>query len=319
MANQEELPDIEALQRKHLAGGIKMYPQKNLRASSIGHPCDWYLWGSIKHWADAQPHDAGLEAIFEEGRRQEQAVLRDLIEWGCEVKQGQRPLWSDKLQLSAHIECIVKFPSGIELLIEIKSMAPHLFSSVRCVADMVDHERYWIRGYVWQMETYRMLTEEAGIIPPGKPSIWVLKDKSSGLIRDFPQGDDPDLRAQICARAETINTHLDANTEPSKLHDPRVCEGCRLRAVCGPDMKRSGMEFYDDNELTNKLDRLEELKPARDEYDKLDKERKRIFTGVENALVGGRWLVTGKQRSRKGFTVVPSSYWSTTIKKVQET
>lgn len=40
---------------KAKADKITVYSVRNLRDSSIGHPCERYLYLSIKHWEEVRP------------------------------------------------------------------------------------------------------------------------------------------------------------------------------------------------------------------------------------------------------------------------
>ena len=53
--------------RTEVESRIKVYPCNNLRASNIGHPCERYLYLLIKHWDEQEPHDYGLQNIFDLG------------------------------------------------------------------------------------------------------------------------------------------------------------------------------------------------------------------------------------------------------------
>lgn len=310
------IPDLGAVQREHLSKQIKVYPQRNLRASSIGKSCDWFLWGSIKRGNEAQAHGFELESIFEQGRRHEQQAARDLLDWGYRLEQGQRALWDDELKLSAHMEWILVTPEEDRILCEFKSMSTHVFSRIGSVEDMLSADFDYLRAYPWQGEAYRLLAERQDIIEPEQPLMWILRDKSTGLVKSFLQEPDEALRDALIEKCNRLNWHLESGEEPAKLNDPRVCDGCSLRAACGPDIKRAGLVLEEDPDILAKIERRAELKDAADEYRKVDRTIKDAFKGVERALVGGRWHVTGKEITRKGYTVQPSSYWRTDIKEV---
>lgn len=310
------IPDIAAMQRQHLERKIKVYPQRNLRASNIGHPCEWHVWGSVTHWEQAKAHGPELEAIFEEGRRQEEHVKRDLMEWGLRVEEGQRPLWDEELQLGGHLECVLVDSDGERWLAEIKSMADGIWQRVHDVSDMAESDAAYLRAYPWQMEAYRMMAEQQGIIEKDRPALWILKNKQNGLIKSIPQSPDPVLRGWLVDRCREIDGALKSGAEPEKLSDPTVCEHCKLRAVCGPDMRLPQLTIDESEEMQQALDRRVELKGAADEYGKLDRKIKKRFAGAELVQVGERWRITGKEVRRKAYSVEAGSYWRLAIREI---
>ncbi len=64
---------------------IKVYPCRNLRASNIGHPCERYLYLLITRWEEQQPHDVGLQNVFDLGNTLESHTIDNLKEAGYEV------------------------------------------------------------------------------------------------------------------------------------------------------------------------------------------------------------------------------------------
>jgi len=48
---------------------IKLYPCNNLRASNVGHPCERYLYLSIKNWEDKKLHNETTQCIFDLGNK----------------------------------------------------------------------------------------------------------------------------------------------------------------------------------------------------------------------------------------------------------
>ena len=78
---------------KAKADKIKVYPARNLRASSIGHPCERYLYLSIKHWEEVKPHDVGLQNIFDLGNTLEEHTINNIKEAGFEIITPTQRSW----------------------------------------------------------------------------------------------------------------------------------------------------------------------------------------------------------------------------------
>ena len=78
------------------------------------------------------------------------------------------------------------------------------------------------------------------------------------------------------------------------------------------------MEIIEDEELEKMLDRWNELKPLKSEYEELDKDLKKSFAGSEKLMIGD-WIIQGKLIERKGYIPKPveaSSYWRYQINKL---
>lgn len=291
------------------------YPKTRHNASSVGHPCDWYLVGQIRHWQQMKPFDPGLLVIFKEGDRHERHTIEDLTKIGYELSHNQRSYVLADLRLSGRMEFMVRDLAKIEYLAEVKSMHPAIWDSIETLDDMIEHSSVIVRKYVAQLDTYILAAEREGIIPDdgSVPGLFILRNKSAGMLKPILVPRDLERRQALVERVHRINDHLDAGTEPPRLGDPRVCDGCPLRTICAPDMERAGLEWLDSPELLAALDRRAELAAARAEYEKLDKQVKGLLGRTEYAIVAGRYIVTGKEVQRKGYTVEPSEYWQIKI------
>ena len=76
---------IDQKVREFVRSEIKLYPCNNLRASNIGHPCERYLYLLIRHWDEQEPHDEGLQNIFDFGNSVEEYTIRKLKNAGLEI------------------------------------------------------------------------------------------------------------------------------------------------------------------------------------------------------------------------------------------
>jgi hypothetical protein len=109
--------------------------------------------------------------------------------------------------------------------------------------------------------------------------------------------------------AETVNRHIAAGTLPDRIpYDNEVCGRCPFLNICLPDIAMIAPSLEDDPELLEMLRRREELKPASDEYRKVDeavKSRFRDATGAAEGkfIVGAEWYVTVAPKPVKAYTV----------------
>ena len=84
---------IQAAIRNEVENRIKVYPCNNLRASNIGHPCERYLYLLIRHWDEQEPHDYGLQNIFDLGNSIEDYTINKLKAAGLEVITPTQRSW----------------------------------------------------------------------------------------------------------------------------------------------------------------------------------------------------------------------------------
>ena len=82
---------INAALSEKLKEKCVIYPQNNLRCSSVGHPCNRYVYLCITNYADRKPPDETLQSIFAVGNALEALVIEKVKEAGYK-KVILRPL-----------------------------------------------------------------------------------------------------------------------------------------------------------------------------------------------------------------------------------
>jgi hypothetical protein len=112
---------------------------------------------------------------------------------------------------------------------------------------------------------------------------------------------DYELGETLLKRAEEINKHLTAGTMPEPINNEMWCGNCAFAHICLPVQIGKEVEV-DTSELSELLDRLEELKPVVKEYDEIDEQIKTIVEGREKILAGD-WFVTGKYIEKKSYNI----------------
>jgi hypothetical protein len=178
----------------------------------------------------------------------------------------------------------------------------------------------WIRKYPAQILLY-MLMEGA------EYGLMVFKNKTTGekaqkLFR--LEGELLEYAESILKKLEAVNAHVDEGTCPDAalIDDCRGCGFCKTGCFPGADYG-PGIDIMQDPDLEAKLDRHGELKPARDEYEELDKELKAGFKG--KSAVIGNWLIESSKHERRGVDVPPeikkqyekvTEYWITKIERI---
>ncbi|MGN1157108.1 MAG: hypothetical protein ACI4TK_13100, partial [Agathobacter sp.] len=137
-------------------GEIRIYPCNNLRASNIGHPCERYLYLLIKHWDEQEPHDEGLQNIFDLGNSMEEYTIKKLRDAGLEVITPVTRSWKVENPLITGREDVrIKDPDDGQLYpAEIKGLSPFEWEKLNCIDDFYKSKRYYVRGYPAQLMVY---------------------------------------------------------------------------------------------------------------------------------------------------------------------
>lgn len=293
---------------------IRVYPQHVVRASEVGHPCERYLVLSITKWDERQPHNPGLEFVFEGGRMIEDLAVKDLEEAGFRVYRPEpdRAIAESRPRITGHIDVRVDFGDGKIYTGEIKGLNIIDWERLNTIEDFFKSRKPWIQKYPAQLMTYLYIKgEERGFfylksIPRFQPKlIWV--DLDLGYME------------KILQKTERVERHVAAGTLPDHIDDPSVCENCPFEHVCLPPINRDDLKFLEGDEITELLERREALKEAANEYNQVDrliKDKLKPF-GVVKAVSGG-FLIEGKEVFRKGYTVPDSSYIQYRIRKIAE-
>jgi CRISPR/Cas system-associated exonuclease Cas4 (RecB family) len=299
-----DLPDIVGAVYEAKRRGIRSYPVKSNRASECGHSCLRYLVLGRTRWQEKVLHGPELQMIFDGGRLIEDMALAQLREAGFEVTEQQRAFEWPALQLTGHLDCILRV-NGQGYPVEVKGLAHHSWASVNSVEDMLNSSQVWMRRYPAQLTMYLLNSgRECGL--------FYLVSKQSYAPKVIWVDLDYDYAEEICRKLERVNEHVAAGTLPDPIQDPTVCEGCGFVHICLPEIKGQALEITDDPRIEELLARREELQAARHEYEAVDRELKKAFEGREKVVVGD-WLITGKEMHRRGYTVPDSSYWQTKI------
>jgi len=288
----------------------KISPVHTNRASEIGHPCYRYLYFLRTAWDQAQLPSLAQQLVFDEGKLQEKAVLRLLEDAGFDIVEQQRPYEIRELKLTGHIDAKIRVNNKLFPL-EIKSMSPYFFESVNDLKDFLSHKYAHIRKIPYQLQAYLMLARE-------NEGILILKNRSSGEIKEIIVQANERMWAEIRVKCETINTFVDKQVTPNFQEglNEEICTTCKFAHVCLPDVKRKNdLKIIEDEELISLLERRKRLKAFYDEYREVDKLITKKLEGIEKAIIGN-FIVYGRWIERKGYTVPPTRYWSKRIVRI---
>ena len=253
-------------------------------------------------------HDVRLQTIFDEGSLHEKAVLSSLVEAGFNVIEQQRAFQWPEYNITGHIDAKIAV-NGRVVPIEIKSSSPYSFDSINSVQDLYNGKYLYLRKYPAQMTLYLLMDEK-------EEGLFLFKNKVTGQLKEIPMSLDYDLGERLLVKAQSINNCIANNTLPDCIpYDEDICGQCGFQHICLPEITRNALEITDDPETEQKIARWFELKPAKQEYDRLDKAIKAQFKEREKAVIGD-YLIQGKMVQRKGYTVVDGEYWKTSISNI---
>lgn len=293
---------------KAKADKIKVYPCNNLRASSIGHPCERYLYLLLRHWDEQKPHDVGLQNIFDLGNTLEEHTIKNIKEAGFEVITPTVRSWKiEKPLITGREDIRIKDENGELLPVEIKGISPFEFDKLNTVEDFMKSKRSYIRGYPAQLQTYMLyFGKEKGF--------FALTNKLTGETKFIEMPFDYEYAESLLQKAERIYKALETEQPPEACDDISVCESCSLAHVCG-ECRRIPTDIDLDEELDALIDRKNELAAAKKEYEQIDKEIK-ARVGERDKVITGQYLITRSSFVKKAFTVPESVQYRVTIKRL---
>ncbi len=301
---------LESKQRE-----IRQSPVHSNRASQLGHECLRYHVFERTRWDEKVLHDVRLQSIFDLGREIENIVLKELREAGFQIHEGQRTFSWPEYKITGSIDGMIII-DGKAIPLEIKSSSPYAFDSINSVEDIKHHRYPYMRRYISQVTLYCLLSNK-------DKAVIVFKNKVTGALKEIWVPLDYDLGEILLKRAEAINAHVAAGTVPDPIpYDEMLCGDCAYAHICLPEHIGTEVEI-DTSDLGEKLDRMEELKPAVKEYEEIDDQVKKMIEGREKVLAGS-WFVTGKWYERKSYDIPAelkaqyekiTTYWKRTIRK----
>lgn len=278
---------------------IKVYPCNNLRASNIGHPCERYLYLLIKHWDEQQPHDEGLQNIFDFGNSVEEYTIKKLKDSGLEVITPTQRSWKVENPLITGREDIrIKDPKDGQLYpAEIKGLSPFEWERLNSIEDFYQSKRYYVRGYPSQLTVYCYKFEK-------EKGFFILTNKLTGKIKSIEVPFDWNRADALLKKGERVYEALNdetGNTVPAACEDITVCEECQMRHLCSAAIQRTETDI-DDGELEALIDKKNELAAAYKEYNDTNDEIKRCV-GAREKVLAGKYVVTVKSIEKKEYVV----------------
>lgn len=288
--------------------------------TTLAHDCEAYaVYMRTVPPDQRRPMKDSLGMIFAEGDDQARAIKRDLLDMGYEVEGAEGQMAWPKYQITGRQDIKIRRQGARHsVFTEVKSCSPFTYDSINSVEDLKNHKWSFIQKWYKQVTLYMVLKSVQ--------KYWMLlKNKASGQIKivEFILGDD-ELRVAetMLKKAEKTNYLVQIGQMPStdmKISAPDLCGECEFFPVCLPDLNfgLAAQVLTEETaaELTQKADRLAELKPLAKEYGDLDDEVKSEIKALcadgGESVVFGDWIASVKRTEiktekepRKGFTKV---------------
>lgn len=324
---------------RHIAAKIQAPSSRTSNwASSMGHPCElhltlWRVRGEL-----AQPIDPSLQRVFEEGKKQESLILRELEDMGVTVLERGVAIQTDPtlkaLQIHGHLDAKldcsglplevlaplqVAYP-GVDwrrkrVVAECKSLSPHWFGKLVDYDAMMTASAHYVRSWAEQMQLYLFgHNDEAGL--------YVFKNKVSGAMRFVPVLLDLATCDALAQKAKRINEAVVQAQATGWVPTPipwreDVCSSCPFLALCPNGQTLPTAEILADPELAALLEQRATLLPLVREYDEVKEaiDAKLEPLAGQEALVGD-WRIRWR-RVQKAEKLHPATeYWQKQITKL---
>jgi CRISPR/Cas system-associated exonuclease Cas4 (RecB family) len=282
---------------------ISRMPCHTNRASELGYSVSM-IGGCARRgvyartrWQDRELHDARVQLIFDEGNNQERQVLIDFATAGVQIIE-QQSAWSwDMYQITGHIDG-THVEDGVAYPVEIKSMSPNIFSIVNCFDDF--KKKPWTRSYMAQITLYMLFKN----VDKG---IFILKNKSTGELKQITVDLDYELGEACLKAAEEINKHISEGTLPDRVEDRETCKNCPFKLICLPEISfGEPLKISDDPIFEKRVEKYLGLKSMAQESDDLyeiirEEAKAQLGSSGELNIVVGKYLLTGKKDIRGAF------------------
>lgn len=307
-------------------------------ASELGHPCDLYLTFRRVRGELARPVDVRLQRIFEEGKKQEDLILRELENMGVRVLERGVPISSTdalyrELNIGGQIDAKCNFEAiahrlilvapGIDwgrkrVVVECKSLSPHLFDALADYDAIKTAKQHYVQKWADQMLLYLLgHNDEAGL--------FVFKSKVTGELRFVPVLLDLEECDRLAAKAQRVNAAVAAFHASGALPAPipwrqDLCGDCAFLAICPNSRELPSVELENSAELTELFERREALKEATTEEREVKEAIDSRLSAYEgkDVLVGGRWQVRWTRVERAEKVTPAGTHWMKRITKLPE-
>lgn len=276
---------------------IKRGPARSNWASQLGKPCDRYHVFNRLDWNLAEPLPATVARSFTIGREFEKLWIRQARNVFT-IYDEQVPIEWRKYQISGRLDgrIEVDLPGGERSVIpfEIKTMHPFWWG--RFNEDDPDawkkfFESAFYMAWPGQGQCYMLSANEEQIL-------FILINKANLREKFITVPLDMEYAETLVARAERVNECVRKEQRPGPIeYSEKVCGICPYFKVCYPNRTFTEAQWINDEDLVAALNIVEKNKSAKLEYDRANRQVKKKLHGVEHAIIGEEFEITGQGKT----------------------
>lgn len=291
-----EIQEMNNKIKENKQSKIKLYPCNNLRASNVGHPCERYLYLSIKNWEDKKLYNETTQCIFDLGNKIEEYVIQTLKDAGFEVITPTIRAWKvEKPLITGREDLRIKLEDGQFYPVEVKGLSPQEWDKLDSVQDFLNSKKYYVRAYPAQLYIYMyQFGKEKGY--------FALCNKLTGEIKLIEVPFDYDYAEKILQKAERIYKCIAEEKLPESCEDISVCEYCDLAHVCTANIKRVEADVDVSGELDELIDRKQKLSEAYREYQEVNDLIKKTV-GEREKIISNKYVLEKKVIHKNEYIV----------------
>lgn len=290
--------EIVTKRKEQLRMNNKRWIPRNFYASSIPE-CDRQLVHSILDWDKRELADDGLLALFESGKKEENNIIKMLLDLGYEVVQQQNPIEIKNRKgetiCTGRIDGKIIY-NGVAIPYEIKSMQDYSFQQLNSIDDFENSPLH--RKYIKQLQLY-MYGNNIEV------SMFIISNFRQ--IKVIPVYIDYGLCEQILQQLERAWEYVKKKEYPEPIvYNPKICDWCQFEMLCTKATMNKPAEFIDNKELEAKIDRRFQLEAAAKEYKELNEQITAPFrkNGVLNAFIGTKYEIIGRKQTRTTYNTM---------------
>lgn len=307
------LPNIRERHLEYLKnkiGGEKL--QNNLRASSVGFPCD------RKHYYDLTlphpPHSVELQSIFDEGNVHETSVEKTLREMDFVVEGMQKDFRIDDPLITGRIDGMIGLPGEKMYPFDTKSISQWGFEEINSAEDLIHSKKHWHKLYPIQIMAYMYMTNsEYGCL--------VFKNKQTGMLKDiwFSFNEHVSALDATFKRAKRVYENVKKKTEGDPCGNMELCSQCPWKETCLPDIiYKGGAKIIESPELVGLLEIREKTKESHKEYGQVDGRIKKMLKELPSGeKMAGDFVIQIKDAHRDAYSVDAQDFKRIAIAKVK--
>jgi hypothetical protein len=307
--------EIQKRREQALAKKINAYPRSMSILSDISE-CERQMVYAVTNWKDRPLQDVELQALFDEGKYQEQRMNRELIDLGFEIIAQQEvvEIKNRKGEVIARGRIDGKIVyQKFKIPYEAKMMNQYIFDSLESIDDF--QKKPHLRKYVRQLMMY--LFGSTSLKDPEYEGLFLCTD-GRGHWKQFVLSLDYGEAEQTLQRLERVDTALKAGILPERIeYRDEICGYCPFVHICLPDILRKEAAVIIDEELIGRLERRDILKPSVSEYDKLDKSIKAdLKARIEKSAIAGDFVIKITKREYAERVTPPGTMTIVDIKRM---